>query len=697
MSSLLLPVLVRGRPAFRRLLTLSTPCLSKRLGSSRNLGASGVPLRSSSSGSASAFPARVQPHSKSDPEPDAGSTSSPVEDEHTVSPRSGLQFEEQEKKYYHHIMETLPQYRETIFTSTDLDDLKYALLCDVSELPELNDWSKSSNKEIVDAFRLMTAYALKHKLVISDPRFDHICCAIRKQINSFSDEEVLEIGKLHMLWHFPETAKEKNYKLLFESFDTTCVTRYQKKWFESRDMTTILRAADVVYWQRLGSKSHFLKCMIYHLGLKAKKPQHMIQLMFYLGIIRSVPASYKFYDLERKVFSFVEECSLEELAIVVNSLFRSKSRIQYYPLMQELLIKSLKTSSTIDDYLLTTISKGVNLAPRELRPLVALLQKRIFQRIQDFSNESIIHALWMFASNNVVDEDFAQGVYERTLNDIGNLRTKELTRVITVFTEYVSPNRNLKKLAECIFEELRKPEKSYWFRRLVFVQGATLHRLLICGVCPNDFLDQYMSSMTSAEVANEALGVDVHLEVFYPDYNGARLHPPIREAVFKQRFQNDSEKFVKSSGAKGKFSTFNLRSVELAKKVLLDVLGDKEEYLLVKRVIPSSGYIDVLLHISKDGRYLPIPPEMRRSEPWELTRIPAGTIEGDKFIAITFLTTSSEFSDRKIRWLQRERAAIFKSLGFIHMEVGLEYWINNTNFDFKKTDLLRRIAEVLPE
>ena len=83
----------------------------------------------------------------------------------------------------------------------------------------------------------------------------------------------------------------------------------------------------------------------------------MIQLLFYLGLLRSVPKSYKFYDFEKKLYSFHNQYSLPELAIVLNSFFRTKNRLQYYPLMQDLLEKSLDSVSTLDDHLVVTISK----------------------------------------------------------------------------------------------------------------------------------------------------------------------------------------------------------------------------------------------------------------------------------------------------------------------------------------------------
>lgn len=83
----------------------------------------------------------------------------------------------------------------------------------------------------------------------------------------------------------------------------------------------------------------------------------MIQMMFYLGLLKSVPRTYKFYDLEKKLYSFKDYYSLPELGIVLNAFFRTKSRLQYYPLMQDLLEKSLDAVPTLDDNLLITISK----------------------------------------------------------------------------------------------------------------------------------------------------------------------------------------------------------------------------------------------------------------------------------------------------------------------------------------------------
>lgn len=83
----------------------------------------------------------------------------------------------------------------------------------------------------------------------------------------------------------------------------------------------------------------------------------MVQLMFYLGLFRTVPSTYKIYELEKRAYRFKNDISLSEMAVVVHSLCRLKSRIQYYPLIEQLFVKSLKAFSKIDDTLLVTISK----------------------------------------------------------------------------------------------------------------------------------------------------------------------------------------------------------------------------------------------------------------------------------------------------------------------------------------------------
>lgn len=55
----------------------------------------------------------------------------------------------------------------------------------------------------------------------------------------------------------------------------------------------------------------------------------------------------------------------------------------------------------------------------------------------------------------------------------------------------------MKRFAESTVTELQKPAKSIWLRRKPFIQGAALHRLLICGVCPDDLVNQYLSSVDS--------------------------------------------------------------------------------------------------------------------------------------------------------------------------------------------------------
>ncbi|KAK3920873.1 FAST kinase domain-containing protein 5, mitochondrial [Frankliniella fusca] len=695
--SLLRSILVRGRPSIRSLFIQNPPCFSRRLGLPKDL----VLCRAASCAGASFPRSHVEAAEKIglyDPEPKVVSD--------TVSPTSsGIRFESQEASYYHKCLEKLPQYKDTIFTRDDLESLLIADAGSVGNLLETKDWSHASPREIVESFRRLTSYARTNGLVISNPEFDSICHAISGRLKEFTDDEVIEIGKLHNLWFFPPSASEKNYELLRQSLDEYFVSRYTKEWYKKRSYTKILQAADIFYWQRWGSRSHFLRLMIYHLGMKTKEHHHLIQIMFYMGLLRNIPDTFKMYDLEKRIFSMKDKCSLAELCVVMNSLFRVKKTAQYYPFLEEVLVKTLKNFSSVDDYLLTTISKVCSDAPPELRPLIALLQRRVTLNFDNFEMRTIIHAMWTFVKVDVVEEDFAQMVYEKSINNLSNFRTKELTRIITMFTELESPRRDLKCLAEKILVELQNSEKLDWFQKKDFISGGVLHRFLICGICPDELLNSYLQSIDQncvssriisvAQKSNEALGIDVHLEVFHPNYTGARLDPSLREAIFKHRFQSDSDFFVKSSGTKGKRSTFNLKWIQLIQSALLEVVQGGDDNFLITQLVPSFGYKDVVLRISQEGMFLPIPEEMKSSEPWKITKIPIHQInDGDKFIALTFIRHPNEYISRKISCFQREKKNILHRFGYLHEDVSVGNWIG-ANPSQLKTNLKTVISEIL--
>lgn len=78
----------------------------------------------------------------------------------------------------------------------------------------------------------------------------------------------------------------------------------------------------------------------------------------------------------------------------------------------------------------------------------------------------------------------------------------------------------------------------------------------------------------------------------------------------------------------------------------------------------------MVLCIGKDGSYLPIPDEIRESEPWELTKVPLENLKnGDKFVAITFCRSPKEYSSKLLMFIQREKKAILEKLGYIHVDV----------------------------
>lgn len=681
MSLFFRSILVRSRSVLRPSFPKKSPCVLRRLGVVEISALCRPSTTSASVSCARPHPKVVEQDVQYDPEPTR---------ELTSPTNPGVKYEAKESQYYHQFMENSPLYKDTIFARKDLESLIISDIENVDHLLQTEDWNHACTSEIVDAFRTLTSYARANGLVISDPQFDNICSAISGRFKEFADDEMIEIGKLHTLWLFPPTSTEKNYELLRQSLDDFYCLRYTDEWFRTRNYTKILQAADTLYWQRWGAKSHFLRLMIYHLGTKTQEHHHMIQIMFYLGLMKQIPDTFKMYDLEKRIFSFRNQCSLPELAIVANSLFRTKSRLQYYPLMQEFLVKSLKSFSLLDDFLLTTISKGCNEAPQELKPLVALLQKRLTSNFNNFGMVAIIHAMWIFVKCGVIEEDFAQLVYDKSLSNFSNLRTKELTRIMIMFTELESSERDLKNLGEKLLAELEISQKQEWFQKKEFITGGVLHRLLLCGICPHDRVNEYLNFVNQRSVSShskivgdkstEALGIDVHLEVFYPNYTGTRLKPDLREAIYKYRFENCSDKFVKSCGTKGKRSSFNLKRVQSIEDSLLKVLDGRKDYMLVKQLVPSFGYIDVVLRISQEGLFLPIPEEMKLSERWEITKIPRQHIEdGDRFLALTFIGQSYEYTSKKISCFQREKKMILQSLGYRHEDVPIDNWIRATS------------------
>lgn len=218
----------------------------------------------------------------------------------TDSRVSGIMFPEREASYYHQVMENLPSYKDTVFTRKDLQDLLCQAPSSISDLTDKHDWSNESIQDIVDAFSKMTAYALDNNLLITDPQFDDICKAISGIILSsyiftyvdillmsfsyiflsviyserkfdFEDDEMIKIGKLHTLWYFPESVNDKNYRLMYTTFDDFCCKRYTKEWHSSRNMKSLLQASDVFFWQRVAARSHFLRLMLFQTASKARE------------------------------------------------------------------------------------------------------------------------------------------------------------------------------------------------------------------------------------------------------------------------------------------------------------------------------------------------------------------------------------------------------------------------------------------
>lgn len=93
----------------------------------------------------------------------------------------------------------------------------------------------------------------------------------------------------------------------------------------------------------------------------------------------------------------------------------------------------------------------------------------------------------------------------------------------------------------------------------------------------------------------------------------------------------------------------------------------------IEKITSINGFScvsDVVVRVSRDGCYLPIPNEMIGSQPWKLLRIPPENVkEGDKFIALTFLPHGKEISSKHLLSFYEEKIKILKHLGYSHVLV----------------------------
>lgn len=660
MGVLVRSLMGRSRPVCEKVSLLSTSCFFKRLDFS---GSIPTFLRRTSASVAS-------PH---------------VNTQTAEAENQKIPFERKEFLFYHAIMERSPKYKPTIFSAEDVRSVLREAPDRIPSHFEKMDWSEDPAQDVLEAFRTMAAYAVHNELSITDPKLGPICNAISSRLSEYSSEELLEIAKL--VANCSDTtlgSQVRHYRELIKKLNDSWVSRYQE-WNRSRDVSNILKASDVIFWMRNGNRN-YLRCIIYHMASKVQEPHHLLQLMFYLGLIKPLPATYKCYDLEKRIFAARKSYSLEELIIFVHSLFRAKSHLQYHPLLEYLLIESLKHFSSLNDNLLVTVCKGFNGTPKTLKPLIEVFQQKVLSRINVFKIETIIHVLWMCASNNVINEEFAQTVFERALNNIGMIRWKELSRMIIMFAELPHPSRDLKQFGECAVTEMtvRKDIQEFMSKKL-FIQGAVLHRLLLWGLCPRDLLDVYLDSVNSdtsdsrALTCKEALGLDVHLEVFYPQYEGTRLKPEIRKEICEQRFKVKSSPFQNSDGSVGLRSDFNAQHAKRMYSDILTLVGSVEENTHFTQLVPSFGYLDYVLRLSKDGTYLPIPNQIKECEGWKLPYIPIENLEnGEKFVALTFFGCQEEFIEKKIVSIQNEKTKILEKLGYTHIQVAVKEWSNVT-------------------
>lgn len=72
-----------------------------------------------------------------------------------------------------------------------------------------------------------------------------------------------------------------------------------------------------------------------------------------------------------------------------------------------------------------------------------------------------------------------------------------------MFAELPSPNRDVKHFAELVLEQMETNEDvKEWISSKAYIQGAVLHRLLLCGAYRRGTLDAYLNWANSQPSKN---------------------------------------------------------------------------------------------------------------------------------------------------------------------------------------------------
>lgn len=526
-----------------------------------------------------------------------------------------------ENTFNHSVLENIPAYSMTVFRPAREP-------WNVSQGID-KDYFKNSdilNKPIQELLLLFeTVCALKS--IDSDNVF-YVFDTLKKRCHEMDDDQLASV--LRNLKHSIvfQTYKRDELTNFWKELDRLCLKRW-KTWPVEKSFYFI----DLWYCLDLTKRSDFIfTSLMKYLGKPHKlSPQQVVQLLFYMNVMRH-PKNVSFYNLEYQLETCIEDLSIEEIGVAVMGFFKTQNAIHNEKILNYIIDKTVNEIKSVPEITLACILKALRYSMKiPLWNRIPELLNAVEQELPRLTIQCSVHASLLTTKPQIVHEGVLRKVSQKLVDNIITCRLKDMEKAIFPLAQENFDPQTQPCIYKSLLNELSKVERKDEMNKFPRTLIALIHYLCLKGIYDETLIQKVLDmeflynayGKKQYMFGREILYIDTTVELEYPNYNGPRLPPEIRNYLSKKY----SETIVDPN--KNKKSKHHLWHLEV-KGTAETIFG--KDYIVEKYLLPNHPRADIVVNLNNDKEPQPLDCNFKNKEAFTgLVRAPK---DGNYFVLV---------------------------------------------------------------
>ncbi|XP_010070793.1 PREDICTED: FAST kinase domain-containing protein 5 [Pterocles gutturalis] len=454
--------------------------------------------------------------------------------------------------------------------------LRSVAVCKGSQSPEA----------ITDYFHKLSRLPAEHHMVVlSEPRFNTLCCSAVRNIRLFSTSDLIEILKACIRLVVPPS-----HPLLNACENEFC----RRAW--DMNLEQLLLVADC--WRCLDrAVPSYLSILFSYTNMHWKDltlPQ-FVQLLYIIGEGRRSPADLM-QKMESMILKHLDSFTLEEVGAVCLGLFKSLSGISDH-VMRKIADRVALQMEDMSTYALVNVLKMLRYARMDHLPLLKKLGKVIPARVPMVNIQGIMHISLSCSSLHYFDEGIMAAVATALPSKVTYCRSKDAAKFLWSFgcLDYEPPNEE--EFFSSLIEQMHR--KLYEFGKFPEHLLTGLLGLAFVKRFPEELIDyalrgEFVQKMRGSkyELKKDLFTLSRSVDIECPSYQGNRL-PPQLYGEFTEMALNHAEQEI-----------YVRPEIVEATTLLQSMLGGPE-YVRNHMILPHTRSSDLEVHLAADGHPIP--------------------------------------------------------------------------------------------